>query len=280
LEPCDRRGGKLRTVRQFSAPHLAALAVLVIASIAAVWAARRDIAGSKTTRLLALLILAAWAGEYVADAINGIYTAKYTLPLQLTDVISVTAVVALWTRRQLAVELLYFWSLGGSLQAMVTPDLGESFPSVYYFTYFVYHIGAIVAALMLVFGYGIYPRPRAALKAFAITLIWAAVAGIGDAITGGNYMYLRAKPVHNSLLSVMGPWPWYILTTAVLALLILLILQVIADQIRRVDPKAGFPRDTPPSSRAAWRTSAGTPSERRAPSPRTPWFRHRGSARS
>jgi hypothetical integral membrane protein (TIGR02206 family) len=169
---------------------------------------------------------------------NGTYTAKYTLPLQLTDVVSATAVIALWTRRQLAVELLYFLSLSASLQALLTPDLGQSFPSVYYFTYFVYHIGAVVAALMLVFGLRIYPRQKAALRTFAITLIWAAVAGIGDVVTKGDYMYLRTKPVHNSLLNLLGPWPWYIATTAALALAILLALQLIADLIRRLDHEA------------------------------------------
>jgi hypothetical integral membrane protein (TIGR02206 family) len=231
-------------VRQFSPPHLAALAVLAAASVVSVWAARRNRITPAHCRLLALLILAAWVGEYVADAINGTYTARYTLPLQLTDAISATAVIALWTRKRLAVELLYFWSLGASLQALVTPDLGQSFPSIYYFTYFVYHIGAVVAALMLVFGCRIYPRRRAALKAFAATLAWAAVAGIGDVLTDGNYMYLRAKPIHNSLLNVMGPWPWYIATTAALALAILLVLQVIADEVRRLDPG-----EVPPSAR-------------------------------
>src|SRR5205807_384277 len=165
--------------------------VLIVASVASIGgarAARRQAPLTAWSRLLALLVLAAWVGEYVADAINGTYTAKSTLPLQLTDVISATAIIALWTRRQLAVELLYFWSLSASLQALLTPDLGQNFPSIYYFTYFGYHIGAVVAALMLVFGCGIYPRPRAALRAFAATLIWAAVAGIGDLVTGGNYM--------------------------------------------------------------------------------------------
>ena len=50
------------------------------------------------------------------------------------------------------VELLYFWGLTASLQATLTPDLGQNFPSVYYFTYFAYHVGAIAAALLLVFG--------------------------------------------------------------------------------------------------------------------------------
>ena len=267
-------------MRQFSLPHLAALAVLLVASVASVWAARRNRDVTAYCRLLAVLIFAAWAGEYVVDGLNGTYAVKYTLPLQLTDVISLTAVIALWTQRRLAVELLYFWSLSASLQALVTPDLGEKFPSPYYFTYFVYHIGAVVAALMLVFGLRIYPRPRAALKVFGITLAWAAVAGIGDVVTKDNYMYLRAKPIHSSLLNIMGPWPLYIATTAALALAMLVVLQVIADQIRRLDPRAARPSAGMPSSRAAWRMSAGTPSERRAPSPRTASSRHRGSAPS
>jgi hypothetical integral membrane protein (TIGR02206 family) len=222
-------------VPQFSPPHLAALAVLVIASLAALWCARRGRATLTITTALALIILFAWAGEYVADGVNGIFSAKYTLPLQLTDAVSAAAIVALTTRSRLAVELTYFWSLSASLQALLTPDLAQNFPSIYYFTYFGYHIGAVVAALMLVFGLRFYPRPKAAFKVFAITLLWAAVAAIGDLITGGNYMYLRTKPVHNSLLNVMGSWPWYIASTAALALVMLLALQLIAEAARHLD---------------------------------------------
>ena len=222
-------------MRQFSLPHIAALAVLVLASLAALWSARRGRATLAITTALALIILLAWAGEYVADGVNGTFSAKYTLPLQLTDAVSAAAIVALTTRSRLAVELTYFWSLSASLQALLTPDLAQNFPSIYYFTYFGYHIGAVVAALMLVFGLRLYPRPKAAFRVFAITVLWAAVAAIGDLITGGNYMYLRAKPVHNSLLNAMGPWPWYIASTAALALAMLLALQLIADAARRHD---------------------------------------------
>jgi len=173
---------------------------------------------------LAALIFAAWAGEYVADVIQGIWSTQYTLPLQLTDAVSVASIVALLTRRQLFVELTYFWTFTASLQAVLTPDLGQAFPSVFYFTYFVYHVGAIVAAAYLVIGCRLYPRPGAAWRVFGLTLVWAAIAGLGDVITGGNYMYLRDKPVHNSLLSLMGPWPWYIAGAAAVGLAMLLVV--------------------------------------------------------
>ncbi len=227
-------------MRQFSPPHLAALLVLLVAVVWSVWAPRQR-PGEWTVRYaraLALLILAGWVGEYIADVVTGTWSLKYTLPLQLTDAVSASAILALLTRRTRVVELAYFWALTASLQAVITPDLGRTFPSVYYFTYFTYHVGAIVAGCLLVFGCGLYPRPGAALRVFAATLAWAAIAGIADLITGGNYMYLSSKPVHNSLLSVMGPWPWYIASAAALGLLMLLAVQLLTGWMGRLDRRA------------------------------------------
>jgi uncharacterized membrane protein YwaF len=80
-----------------------------------------------------------------------------------------------------------------------------------------------------------YPRSGAALRVFAATLAWTAIAGIGDAITGGNYMYLSSKPAHNSLLDVLGPWPWYIVSAAAVGLAMLLALQLLTEWVRRHD---------------------------------------------
>jgi hypothetical integral membrane protein (TIGR02206 family) len=216
---------------QFSPPHLAALAVWVLLTVVSVTAARHSRPDAIWTRwfswLLAATIIAFWAGEYVADVIEHIYTVQYTLPLQLTDVISVTSAYALITRRQWTVELVYFWSFTATLQATITPDLGYNFPSFYYFTYFGYHVGALVAAAFLVWGLRIRPRRWAALRTLGATLAWAAVAGIADIITGGNYMYLAWKPTHGSLLSVMGPWPWYIVAAIGVAALLLGVVDAI-----------------------------------------------------
>ena len=233
-------------MRQFSDAHLAALAVLSIAVGLSVWAPRRHPGPwiVPAGRTLALVILAAWAGEYVADVVLGTWAVRYSLPLQLTDVVSVVSILALWTRRPRLVELVYFWSLTASLQALLTPDLTNSFPSVYYFTYFVYHIGAVVAACFLVLGCRLYPKPGAVWRVFATTLAFTAVAGLGDILTGGNYMYLRQKPAHNSLLNLMGPWPWYIVSTVALALALLLAVNRLTEWIERRDRP--LPAPTPP----------------------------------
>lgn len=198
---------------------------MVLGMTAAVVVGRRTRPDSQLSRgvsyLLAAVILSAWAGEYIADVIDGIYTTQFTLPFQLTDVVSLTTSYALITRRQWAVELSYFWAFTATLQAVVTPDLTYDFPSVFYFTYFGYHVGAIVAATFLVFGQRLYPRRWAAARTLLATLAWAAVAGTADVITGGNYMYLAWKPTHSTLLSVLGPWPWYIAAAIGVAIVML-----------------------------------------------------------
>jgi hypothetical integral membrane protein (TIGR02206 family) len=224
-------------VRQFSAAHLVALALLVVACAVVIVAPRRW--PGRWVRwaswALAAVVLAGWVGEYIAEIVVGTWTLHFSLPLQLTDAVSLAAIVALLTRRQLFVELLYFWAFSASLQAALTPDVSNSFPSVFYFTYFAYHLGSITAACLLVFGCGRYPRHGAIWRVYALTLAWTALAAVGDLATGGNYMYLSSKPIHNSLLNVMGPWPLYIAAGAAIALGLFVLLKLIADAARRHD---------------------------------------------
>jgi len=210
-------------VRQFSPEHLAALAVMAAALIVAVRAPH-----AIPRRVLAAAILGAFLLEYLVNAFQSTWDWGFNLPLQLSDVVALLAPLALWTGAPLLVEIVYFWALTASLQAVVTPDLSRAFPSVFYFTYFTTHCGVVVAAVLLVFGLGIRPRPGAVGRAFTATLLMAAAAGLADLLTGGNYMFLRAKPAHGSLLSLMGPWPVYIASAAAVALILFALLHLLA----------------------------------------------------
>jgi len=223
-------------VQQWSAEHVAAIAVTVALAAIAIAGARRwgDAWTRSFGRALALVILAGFVCEQVTYALRGLWSAQVNLPLQLSDAVSLTAIVALW-RPELAllVELVYFWSGSASVQAVLTPDLQQSFPDVLYFTYFATHAGAIVAACLLVFGARRTPRPNAVWRAYAITAAFAVVAGIATILTGGNYMFLRRKPAGGSLLDVMGPWPVYIAAGALLGLALFFALDAMARPFAR-----------------------------------------------
>lgn len=92
-------------MRQFSDQHIAALLVLVLTTAVAVLAARHRPGRWQRafSVVLAAVIFAGWAGEYVADAVLGTWSVKYTLPLQLTDAVSAAAITALLTRRRMLV---------------------------------------------------------------------------------------------------------------------------------------------------------------------------------
>lgn len=206
--------------------HLAVLAVTAGVAGCSVWMARTGPGRWIVVfaRALAASMLAAYAAENVAVAVRENWTVERSLPLHLTDVVTIVAAMALWRPRPLLFELAYFWGLTASLQAVLTPDLGSGFPSIFFWTYFTTHSGAVVAALFLAWGAGLTPRPGAVRRLFVATASFAALAGIGDLLTGGNYMFLRYKPEMASLLDLLGPWPWYIAAAALLAVAMFAVL--------------------------------------------------------
>jgi hypothetical integral membrane protein (TIGR02206 family) len=220
-------GARDANVEHWSGEHIAALVGTALVAAGLVAGARRwgDGWAVPVGRGLAVVILAGFVGEQLVYALRGEWTAEVNLPLQLTDAVTLAAVAALWRPGSaLLVELVYFWALSASLQAVLTPDLGQSFPDALFFTYFATHSGAIAGACLLVFGERRWPRPGAVWRVYGVTVAFAGLAAVGTVVTGGNYMFLRRKPVNGSLLDYMGPWPIYIAAAAALGLVMFLAL--------------------------------------------------------
>ena len=177
-------------------------------------------------RPLAALIAGAYLVEHAAFIARGEWDVQRHLPLHLTDVVTIVSVLALWTGRVRLVELTYFWALTASLQALLTPNLTAHSATIFVWTFFIGHGGAIVAAILLVAGRRIIPPAGAVGRVFGATVVVAAAAAAGDLITGGNYMFLREKPSTASLLDVMGPWPVYIAVAGAFGLALFALLDL------------------------------------------------------
>lgn len=156
----------------------------------------------------------------------GTWSASSSLPLALCDIGVIVAASACWWRVPLLVDLTYFWGLAGTLQAVITPDPQVGFPHLMFFEYLVGHLGIVLAAVFLVVGLRLTPRPSAVPRVFAITAVYTAFVGLVDAVTGANYMFLRDPPSEWTLLRVLGPWPWYVMSAAGVGLVLLVLLDL------------------------------------------------------
>ena len=148
------------------------------------------------------------------------------LPLHFCDFAVLVAIVALATKRQAICELLYFWGLSGTVIAMLMPDVDRGFPEARCASFFALHGVVAISAAVVAFGMGVRPKAGANWRVFWFTNAYAAVIAVIDFTARENFLYLRAKPSQPSILDVMGPWPWYILTADALAWLIFRALMI------------------------------------------------------
>jgi hypothetical integral membrane protein (TIGR02206 family) len=167
--------------------------------------------------VLAAGIAALVGFELTVAAREGWLDFRTVLPLELCDAALVLAVATLLVPRRAPAEVVYFWAGSGTVLAMLTPDLPWNFPRWEFVVFFGLHGLVLVAALVLVFGLGLRPRPGAPRRVFGITAGWAAFVGLVNLALGTNFMYLRHKPLVATPLDWMGPWPVYVGTGAAVA---------------------------------------------------------------
>ena len=126
------------------------------------------------------------------------------LPLQLCDWAMIVIIGALWTGNRRWLEVAYFWGIGGTLQAIITPNLQFGFPDLRFISFFVAHSGIIIGIVFLMLIYGFRPRAIGVLRTFAWTEVYFVVAFSVDLLTGENYGFLLHKPEAASLLNFLS----------------------------------------------------------------------------
>lgn len=206
---------------RFGPAHLIALATFPLLALVLAWMARKLPRSQKAVRLsLAVALLAAELGWFAILYTRYRISLKWLLPLHLSDASILLTVLAVFTLRQKLFDVVFYWGLTAVPLAMLMPDILEPFPDPFTIAFFVLHGLVVTILLYLVWSGAVRPgrgsvwRSLAALNAFMLFVLAA------NALLKTNYMFLMEKPSQASLLDYFGPWPVYILTCEVVALVL------------------------------------------------------------
>jgi hypothetical integral membrane protein (TIGR02206 family) len=230
---------KVAGLQLFGPAHLWTLAFIAIVGsiiVITVRLARNPAVARSVAFLLAALVVINAAVTYGMRLATGRFDVSTWLPMHLCDWAAVTVVLALCFRWQWAYELAYFWSLGGTLQALLTPDIVVDFPTIWFLVFFIGHGGVIVSVIFLTLALGMRPWPRSLVRAFLWSNVYLLCAGLVDYLLDVNYGYLCEKPQRGSLLDYLGPWPIYIVGLEIVGTFTFFILYLpflIADSLRK-----------------------------------------------
>jgi len=203
--------------------HVIPLVVIAVGIAVALVAARRW-RGSfveQGARVIAVAVVLAEFAWWILAIAQDRWSLQYNLPLHLCEVGCFVLAAALWWRKQFAFEVAYFWGLGGTLPGLFTPSIPGHFPDAVYFQYYAEHGLVVLGALYLVLALGMRPARGAVLRVFTATVIYALAVWFVDLATNGNYLFLRYLPPTKTALDYMGPWPWYLVTGTVLAIVVM-----------------------------------------------------------
>ena len=144
--------------------------------------------------------------------LNGSWHVSHAIPLELCGISLILTVILLLIRNKLIYEILLFTALLGASQALFTPLLNYDFPHFRFFHFFYTHLMIIWVPLYFTWAKGYRPSIWSVLKLFIFLNVLMPVIMLINKLVGGNYMFLRHKPRSASLLDVLGPYPWYILS--------------------------------------------------------------------
>jgi len=153
---------------------------------------------------ISALLLINYVAYLIVARQFGVAAWQKMLPMQLCDWAMAVIIVALWTGSRRWLEIAYFWGIGGTLQALITPNLRFGFPDLRFISFFVAHSGIIIGIIFLMLIYGFRPRPIGILRTIAWTEFYFVIAFTVDLLTGENYGFLLHKPEAASLLNVLS----------------------------------------------------------------------------
>jgi hypothetical integral membrane protein (TIGR02206 family) len=211
----------------FGPAHLASLAVIVAACLLIALLRRSFTPTARSTirwGLLAVIYFSelSWHLWKLATAD---WTIQVMLPLWLCSLTVWTMPLLLVRRSQTYYQWVYYMGLIGASQALLTPDLmNYGFPHFRFIEFMTVHGAIIIAVIYMTVVEKFRPVWSALPRVLLVTNLYWAFCGLVNNLIGSNYLYTQGKLSTPSLLDLLGPWPWYLLSMETIAICLCLLL--------------------------------------------------------
>jgi len=214
----------------YGLPHLTVIFLTIVLPFALatiLWRTKSPRAEKLIVGVLSAVLVLNYVVYLIFIRSRGTTTWQQMLPMQLCDWGMVVVIVAMWTGNQRWFEVAYFWGIGGTLQAVLTPNLPFGFPDWRFISFFTSHCGIIISVVFLMLTRRYRPYPMSIVRVFLWSEFYFVVTFITDKLTGFNYGFLVHKPEAFSILSVLSDsQPLYLVQMHGLALSFFLALYV------------------------------------------------------
>ena len=191
----------------YGLPHVTVIFLTIVLPFALAAIVRRS-KSQRLERIIIGVLSAVLILNYVIYLIfirsRGLVDWRQILPMQMCDWGMVVVIVAMWTGNQRWFEVAYFWGIGGTLQAVLTPNLRFGFPDWRFISFFTSHCGIIVGVIFLMLTRRYRPHPMSIVRVWLWSEFYFVVTLIVDELTGVNYGFLLHKPEAFSILSFLS----------------------------------------------------------------------------
>ncbi len=158
-----------------------------------------------------------WSIVYWLLPLN--FTLKESLPIQLCDIACLIAPLVLLTEWRTPRALMFFWGIGLSTQAFVTPTLLEGPGDMKFYLFWLVHLCIVGTAIYDVAVRRYRPTVRDLLVAIAASIMYLLAMIAVNHFLDSNYGFvgdqLRARPTP---VDRLGPWPQRVFTMTAIAI--------------------------------------------------------------
>ncbi len=214
----------------FAAAHWVVLvcAALLASLLVAVGRRCRSAAGrSRFEGWLGWTGVAVWLSVTGWWAMPGRFGLGWSLPLHMCDLVGLIAPLAFLLGRRWLRALTYFWGLGLSTQAFLTPTVRAGPGSPEFWVFWTSHATILVLALCDLAVRGFRPTWRDYGTAVIAAAVYVLAILPINVLFGFNYGYLGdVKPSTATLLDLMGPWPQRVLVMAAIGALLMALMEL------------------------------------------------------